>query len=69
MVTPPRSASTRVVPSMLSPGGSGFGCETWTVLSSGIQSVIAGWFAILAKTVSGDPPNRITPSVWSGAAV
>jgi hypothetical protein len=63
MITPPRSAITRAVPAMLSPGGSGFGCETWTVLSSGTQSVIAAWSAIRANTGSGDPVNRITPSV------
>jgi hypothetical protein len=47
----------------------GFGCETWTVLSIGTQSVNALWFAIRAKTASGEPVNRMTPSVWSGAAV
>jgi hypothetical protein len=33
------------------------------------QPVMAGWFVIWAKTASGDPGNRIAPSVWSGAAV
>jgi hypothetical protein len=54
---------------MLLPGGSGSGCETWTVLSSGTHSVIAGWLLIRVKTASGDPLNLITPWVWSGAVV
>jgi len=44
-------------------------CETWTVLNSETQPVIAGWSAIWAKTASGDPADRIMPSAWSGAAV